>query len=172
MLSTTKTDAILLVLASDCDTPEVLRALVELLAANEDCVSGAHLEKLESLYELVRALSWPDYFEERQDILAQLSFLAWNSSRLRNDYRGTRVWQSRCSKHCLEQDHIRSFFQLSEVETTESLLSRFLADNAVLLAWCARVDEERNYKPRWVAQEVDRLYAWLTRDEGRLGLKE
>lgn len=148
-------------LEPDSDVPDVLHAMIEIHEQNRDLASKANLLDLGRAYELVSDIAWEDEFSERTEMLARLSFLAWNQCRLLDDYPSARMWQSRCAEHTLSQEHVRNFISLRFAERSRELTERFLRDEPVLLTACDRLERERNRVPAEVAVEGEALYGWL-----------
>jgi len=139
------------------ELPEVLQALCA-LAENE---GAGGLGGVDSLYSLVSDASWPDPFDEREDLLARLAFLRWDLSRKSERYAEAREWRKRCTRHVFAQDHIRDFLASSESDRSEELNRRFLGDGPTVLAYWESLDSERNNQVRKVARQAASLSHWL-----------
>ncbi len=154
-------------------TPDVLLALCEVLNRDRDPDCPGREADLLQAYEFVQSLSWNDEFNERSHVLSSLAFLAWDFWRRRENYAETEAWQARCVRHLLGQEHVRAFLSLSPLRWSPALKKRFLSDEPVLLAVCARLNgERRNLEPAIVADEAEIVYAWLEEDGLAFGLRE
>lgn len=151
------------------DLPGVLHAACELLKGVN---SIERLPTCAAVYALVSAVTWDDEFGEREDLLARVSFATWNLCRRFGVYADSRKWQLRCEQHVIAQDHIRNFFALGWPERSRELNERFLADEAVLLAACSRLERDRNICPTAASSEGARLYEWMRVEGACSGLDE
>ena len=148
-------------LMSDVDAPELMQAVVEILRRESE-PSHSRISDVSRAYELVTRLDWPDEFDEKEELLSRLAFSAWNLGRLLNHYPTTRLWEARCATRTLRQRHVEDFFGIAVVDRSGALADRFLADEAVVLACCHRLAQERNRIPSEVVVEGEWLYRWLT----------
>jgi tetratricopeptide (TPR) repeat protein len=150
-------------LPSDSDSIEVLHALAEHLSGCRDQGSPQTLADLAQAYQLVSNFDWDDELDERDDLLGRVAFLAWNQARLLIDYPETCSWQARCRQHALAQEQVRNFVAIPFSKTSPSVRDRFLSDEAVLLACCDQLEQERNRAPLKAAQNGRVLYDWIDR---------
>jgi tetratricopeptide (TPR) repeat protein len=145
---------------------DVLFALCSLLES--DCPqSDEALAEIQSIYQMVAALSWPnDHFDERCQVLSRLAFLAWNLCLRYSTFEGAREWRDRCVSNVLSQESERAFLAIPFHKRSGPLNERFLGDPTVLLATCALYERRRNLEPQDVALEAGAAWRWISGEIG------
>jgi tetratricopeptide (TPR) repeat protein len=145
----------------DPRTPEILNTLIDLMDRRRIPASKESLAHHCRAYELVSIVGWDDEVDEKEWMLARLAFLAWNQARLIEDIAAANAWQTRCSRHCLSQEHVRNFVAAPLRGRSEELMTRYLSDEAVLLTVLHRFDDHTGGVPADLALECDVLYEWI-----------
>ena len=149
----------------DPELPDTLRALCRLLEPCQADRSQAAHDLLARAYELVAGLEWEDEVGERDEVLAQLSFIAWNHSRRYFRFPETERWQQICVSHATAQEQVQDFLAVPTPRHSEDLRVRFLSDPVVLLAACESLARKQNESPAAAAEEGAELYRWLLDQE-------
>jgi len=125
--------------------------------------AAAQVSEVESVYAFVAALHWTaDLFDERHQILARLSYLAWRLSLDSGPYSAAKQWRERCVEHTLGQETVRDFLAISFAARSKELNWRFLADPTVLLATCTLLERHRNTRPAEVAVNAFAAWSWIS----------
>lgn len=158
-------------LETDAEAPDLLLAICELLDRPGNSRSNERDGDLALAYELVSRMSWVDAFGERDQILARLSFLAWDHWRKMGNYEVSQRWENCCVRHVRDQEHARQFLALEACQRSASLNRRFLGDEAVLLTLCVSLEGRRDAEPSAVAVEATLLYRWLLDDGTKSGIR-
>lgn len=147
----------------DDDLPDTLFGLCSLLEDDALQSTGAPLSEIQSVYQLVESLSWfGDEFDERAQMLARLSYLAWRVCLTSRPYGEVKTWRDRCVGHALSQDPVRDFLSIPFSKRSARLNWRFLADPAVLLAMCTLFERRRNTAVQEVALDGVAAWDWLS----------
>jgi len=142
---------------------DVLHAVCELLDE-----SGASLELVSSVYVALSTSQWPgSEFEEREQILAELAYLAWNASRREGSLDLMDLWAARCSDWVMKQEVVNDFFRLPINSRSPALSHRFLCQLPVLLTLTYRLTALRNTRPSAAAAEAISAHELLARPRAR-----
>ncbi len=159
-------------LEGDPRIPELLYDIIDLLEMRRVAPSREALDEHCRAYDFVAMLSWEDEVDEREWVLAQLAFLAWNQGRLLDDYPATQQWQARCSQHSLAQEHVRNFLRIPIRERSEDLKRRYLSDESVLLTVLSHLEVQRKSGSSEVGLETAALYEWIFATGAQAGLED
>jgi tetratricopeptide (TPR) repeat protein len=143
--------------------PDVLFGLWRCLEAD-----GASSLVVASAYAFVSSCSWVrDEFDEREQLLASLSLLAWSNCRHRAAFDEMNEWEKRCLAHVSAQQPVRDFLALPFESRTLNINERFLNDRTVLLGVCEVLHDLRNRRPLIGAREGGLIYEWILSDRDR-----
>lgn len=118
---------------------------------------------VEAMYKFVASLDWTDdLFAEREQLLADLAYLAWNANRQHGRYTSMARWQRLCLSHVELQDTSRDFLALGCDHWSLSLCQRFLRSHSLLLAASTALQKGRNRKPKETLRGSIAVYEWLS----------
>lgn len=147
---------------TDEDLPDVMHALAQLLKLAGNDLSEDRFHTIRAAYEVMKRIPWPvDELGERQGLLADFAFRAWEHSRRYRSYAEMKLWEDRCVAHTTSVDAVQDFLALPPTMRSDQLASRFFSDPCVLLAACSRLSSRRNSAPAEVAEEAPALYSWV-----------
>lgn len=148
------------------DLPDVLHALCQALARNESGLAE-NGDTLTGLHELVASLTWPhDEFDEKAELLARISHLAWSRSLGRGDALETLRWEEESVGHLLGQETGQQLVNVPASNWSPMVCERFLSDRALLLGLCTWLRSEVNFSPRPVLELASLVYGWLSTHAG------
>ena len=144
----------------ESELPDLLHALTDILRQDE--FQGPHsYPALDAAYQLLYSLSWEDEFQERESLLASVSFLAWNCTRRYRTYPEMQAWESRVVEHVRMQTPANDFLALEPSRLSPGVLDRFLTDPPTLLASWQSIDVRANEAPDAVLKSSAVIWRWL-----------
>jgi len=134
--------------------PDALLAACRTLRASE-WEGERNLELAMQLYGAVERQVWhEDIFDEREHVLAALSFAAWTGSRKAGRFELMRRFEGTCAKHVARQETVNDFLALPVEDWSSPLCARFFAEPSTLLAKSVKLGQLRNISPQLVAREA------------------
>ena len=154
------------------DLADEIHAACRLIALGE-IAPEMRSKALTALYEITRGSSWPDdHFDERGELLAKMSYLAWLDARRHGTCEEAILWEARTVEHVIQQEPARAFLDLCAEERSDELNRRFLGDPAVLLAVLAGLREQIDHEPLIRLREATALCQWLVANLAALPSRE
>jgi hypothetical protein len=157
---------------SGSDLADVIHAACRVVAS-EEVLPAMGMNALTTLYSTVEGLCWPDdHFDERGELLARVSYLAWLCARRHGTCTETIRWEARAIEHARRQEPVRAFMDLCLEERSDDLNRRFLGDPAVLLAVIGRLRELMDHQPVLLLREATGMREWLVANQGVLPSRE
>ena len=148
--------------------PDVLYGMCRFLETSE-----ADEKLVARAYDFVNSSAWEDdEFDERQQLLASLSCIAWSDCRRRGALNEMQEWEERCRASLTAQQLGRDFLALPYASRTRSINDRFLSDRSVLVGVSDLLHDLRNRRPLIAAREGSLTYQWIVSDPARLTAEE
>jgi tetratricopeptide (TPR) repeat protein len=151
--------------ANDLGLAVLSRLCFEL--SNSFSGDGSILDEAVAAYHLVSSLSWTsDQFGERNEILSDLSLVAWRYSRQFGTVTNMLEWEQKYrlafSQPSAERDYLQQFLATDASERSDQLIDGTLSDISAVFGVCELLSVYRDSCPAKAAAEAAFFYEWLS----------